>query len=177
MNSRIYAAKGTECMPQYLHIQICIAYSPGFSYIGQDFMSHISKEFLAPGRLCDGARVPYVLHVRSCLLFLPVDLRLSCSPFESVYPPPVSSAYGAALLQPSTIPLRVLDLLSLPSCSCPEFFCYMYYFPHFHNVIYILNFDPHDPSAGLCPSPTIPIQPYCGLFLLLVTLPYSFSYF
>ena len=137
----------------------------------------ISKEFLEPVRLCGGASVPYDFHVLLCLLSRPVDLLLSSCPFQSVYPPPVPSASGAALLRPSTIPSCVLYLLFLPSCSCPEFFCYIYYFPHFHCLIYMINLNPHDPSTRLCPSPTIPIQPSSGLFHLVVTRLYSFSSF
>ena len=91
----------------------------------------ISTEFLAPGRLCGGARVSHDLHVLPCLLFRTVDFLLSSSPLQPMYPPPVPSASGAALLRPSAIPSPVLYLLSLPSCSCPEFFCYIYYLPHF----------------------------------------------
>ena len=80
-----------------------------------DLHSHscISNEFLAPGRLCGGARVPYDLHVLPWLLFRPVDLLLSSSPFQPVYPPLVPSASAAALLRPSIIPSPVVYLLPL----------------------------------------------------------------
>lgn len=135
------------------------------------------QQFLMPVRLCGGARVPYDLHVLAYLVFRTGDLLLSFSPFQSVYQPPVTSVSGTAILCPSTIPSCVLYFLSLPFCSCSECFCYIYYIPHFDWAMYILNFDRHDPSAGLCLSPTMPMQPASGLLLFFVTLLHPLSRF
>lgn len=137
------------------------------------YKCRISTEFLAHGCVCSGARVPSDIHLLPCLRFHPVDLLLSCRTLQSVYRPPVPSAFGAALLRPYAITSYVLHFLSLRSCSCPEFFPYIYYLPYFHFSMYIVNLDCFDPFARLCPSPTIPIKPSTGLFLTFVTLLYS----
>ena len=121
--------------------------------------------------------MPHHFHILPSLLFRPIDSLLSHRPFQRVYSPCRTLCIWCRPVLVLLLPVRrsvfpFFALLFLPRVTLLQ--CYL---THFHCLLYMLNFQPYDLSAGLCRSLTISIQLSSCSFLVCVTILYCFSSF